>query len=188
MSEEIRTTAQSTLTSHRNRDRRCASTKSRNRWRIHNRKPHWKARSESDSDGGADWSVHHCDGHVAVKCKILNLVFKETEMRKTIEVYSPFPSRCCGAKQLLVRSRKGGFVTKGCMECPEGSNRVGEHELPELTCSCSPGETMRQCRINKNYSYICDNCGHFFELWTKLPWWDERLEYCGVATPNESWW
>jgi hypothetical protein len=93
--------------------------------------------------------------------------------------------RRCSSPQLIVRSRKNGFVTQNCERC--GNNAwISLHEIPPFTCaSCQKPIAPRILGRKNNYAYYCFKCGVIVWLWELVPWWHERFEYRGIATPNE---
>jgi len=98
-------------------------------------------------------------------------------------IYGRFLSRCCRARQVIVRSRDGGFVTQGCEQCGK-ARPIRFDELPDLSCPICLA-TMKAEFFNKNYSYRCKTCPRIFQLYMHVPWWNEWFAYDGVATPNE---
>jgi len=104
-------------------------------------------------------------------------------MDNRLVLFAKSESRCCKGREMLVRSRTGGFVTKNCCTCKQSAARVGLGQLPVVKCEiCS--RTMHSFVVNKNYSYKCSSCNHMFRLCDRIPRWEGLFEYCGVATPE----
>ncbi len=86
-------------------------------------------------------------------------------------VILPKVSYCHQALQVLVRSKKGGFITKNCLTC-NVPRRVLLSDLPRMTCeNCCA--IMRNGYRGKNYCSSCRACGFEFEWWSRLPWYFE---------------
>jgi len=104
-------------------------------------------------------------------------------------VLSLTASTCCGAKELLVRSRDGGFVTRDCLNCGSRANYVNPAQIPDLDCvGCLVFErtaTIEPVIKEKNYWYRCGGCGREWELAGILPDWSEAFEYAGLAAPGD---
>jgi hypothetical protein len=104
-------------------------------------------------------------------------------MASKLRLYSRELSSCCNARQLIVRSREGGFVTKNCCVCEE-PRYVSLQELPLLQCEACGAPIKTGVRFG-NYYCKCTLCGDDFELYTRLPWWHEHFDHHGIATPDE---
>jgi ribosomal protein S27E len=108
-------------------------------------------------------------------------------MSQKLTIHAVYRSVCCDAPQQLVRSREGGFVSQNCEKCGT-SRRVRIHELTELVCvPCDSILVKSVSRISGNYVYTCACCNQITPLFILLPYWNERFQYCGLATPNEHW-
>jgi hypothetical protein len=98
-------------------------------------------------------------------------------------------SICCGAKELLVRSRNGGFVTRDCLDCGAKANYVRLTDIPDLDCSdClkfnRPG-TVEPILKERNYWYRCSGCRREWGLAAIVPDWSEAFGYSGLAAPGD---
>ena len=106
-------------------------------------------------------------------------------MSEKLTLYSNRLSHCCNARQQLVRSREGGFVSQNCERCGT-PQRVRLNELPELFCAtCDSLLTLTTCPHSRNYAYHCPDCDRLTLLYSQLPYWHERFRRCGLTTPNE---
>lgn len=99
-------------------------------------------------------------------------------------------SKCCGARELLVRSRNGGFVSRDCLKCGAKANLVRLAQIPDLDC---PGclrfnrdRTVEPILQNQNYWYRCVGCGREWEMADIVPDWIEAFEYSGLAAPGDA--
>jgi len=99
-----------------------------------------------------------------------------------LHVFTKKKSSCCGERQMLVLSRANGFVTKNCCKCGE-PRFVGLEELPELPCE-ECGASMTAGVLRKNYHYKCTCCSCSFTIGTRVPCWQEKFTYHGIATPE----
>lgn len=98
-------------------------------------------------------------------------------------------SKCCGDKELLVRSRPGGFVTRDCLNCGSRANYVSLTQIPDLDCAgClkfnRPGTVEPELK-EQNYWYRCTGCGRESEIADIVPVWSEAFEYAGLAAPGD---
>jgi hypothetical protein len=106
-------------------------------------------------------------------------------MNEPLTIYAIPLSACCGAKQQLVQSRRGGFVSKNC-ECCERPRAVNIIELPDLYCTeCGSTCIKSTSRFDGNYIYTCPCCHITDKLYKLIPYWHQRYSYHGLATPNE---
>ena len=98
-------------------------------------------------------------------------------------------SRCCGDRELLVRSRSGGFVTRDCLNCGSKAAYLGLNEIPDLDCTgClrfNRERTVEPILQYQNYWYRCVGCGREWEIADILPDWTEAFEYSGLAAPGD---
>ena len=102
-------------------------------------------------------------------------------------------STCCHAKELLVRSRSGGFVSRDCLECGSRSNYVRMDDIPDLDCDfCRkfnlPTGTVEPTLKERNYWYRCTSCRREWGLAAILPEWSEAFGYAGLAAPGDAGW
>lgn len=95
-------------------------------------------------------------------------------------------SHCHQAKELLVRSREGGFVTRNCLKCGH-PDTVTLEGLPTLHCDCC-GHMLESTIDNSdygNYYYKCGKCNRSWKLGDVLPDWFELFPYAGLAVPGD---
>jgi hypothetical protein len=105
-------------------------------------------------------------------------------MSNKLLLFSSSLSKCCRAKQLVVQSRAGGFVSQNCMQC-ERSAWISARELPTLRCSdCDV--TLEVDNRWKNYCYACPVCRSTWFVYELVPWWHERFQWYGLAAPDGS--
>jgi hypothetical protein len=98
-------------------------------------------------------------------------------------------SQCCHDKELLVRSRDGGFVTRDCLSCGSRAAYVNLSQIPDLDCEgClkfrRPNTIEPQLK-ERNYYYRCTGCGREWEIAEIVPAWSEAFEYAGLAVPGD---
>jgi hypothetical protein len=102
-------------------------------------------------------------------------------------IYSKTPSRCCGERALLVRSRAGGFVSRNCLKCGK-SDYVTKFDLPDMLCDHC-GQQLEICTTDsaggRNYSYNCSKCDHRWVLADVIPHWAELFTYSGLAAAGD---
>jgi hypothetical protein len=106
-------------------------------------------------------------------------------MRTLRFIYSDGHSSCCGYKELLVRSRAGGFVSRNCLKCGKASDYVKPQHLPHLDCEICAVSLKVEKLDGENYFYKCFTCKRTWKLADQLPHWSELFEYSGLATPGE---
>jgi hypothetical protein len=98
-------------------------------------------------------------------------------------------STCCSAKELLVRSRSGGFVARDCLNCGTQARYVKLAQLPDLDCAgClrfNRAGTVEPILKHRNYWYTCGGCRREWEIAAILPDWSEAFEYSGLAAPGD---
>ena len=98
-------------------------------------------------------------------------------------------SKCCRAKELLVRSRDGGFVSRDCLNCGARATYVRPSQIPDLDCEgClgfnRPG-TVEPVVKEQNYWYRCTVCGREWQIADIVPAWSDAFEYSGLAAPGD---
>jgi|GEM_PF-1452964 len=98
-------------------------------------------------------------------------------------IYSLTASPCHhGCRNIVVRSREGGFVTQNCEECGEPRS-ISPEEFPKAKChECKVD--MVVAIINKNYAYQCTACGKVQMIYSLVPSWAERFDYHGYGIPG----
>ena len=95
-------------------------------------------------------------------------------------------SSCCGAKALLILSRKGGMIGCVCLKCWIRSSHVKRNELPDLNCGCCGGLLEpNQETEGRNYYYRCHECNKNWKLADFIPPWREFFPYCGLAADQD---
>ena len=98
-------------------------------------------------------------------------------------------STCCGAKELLVRSRNGGFVSRDCLACGMRADYVRPTLIPDLDCiGClkfNRPSTVEPVIKELNYWYRCTGCGREWELAAIVPDWSEAFQYSGLLAPGD---
>ena len=101
-------------------------------------------------------------------------------------IYSESKSPCCKFKELLVRSRAGGFVTRNCLKCFSQCDYVREIHLPQLDCEFCGMSLKMEFLDGKNYFYKCFGCRRTWKLADQIPHWSELFEYCGLGAPGDN--
>jgi len=96
-------------------------------------------------------------------------------------IYTKWCSSCCKAKQIVVRSRRGGFVTKNCIEC-EKPRAVHLSELPDQCPKC--GQYAKPIYIVNNYGYDCGSCGRFELAYVVPAWYEINMGWQGFGIPG----
>jgi hypothetical protein len=99
-------------------------------------------------------------------------------------------SRCCGDRELLVKSRDGGFVVRDCLNCGTRSDYVHLEEIPDLDCagclkSFARPKTIEPRLKDPDYWYHCTGCGREWKIGDIVPHWSEAFEYAGLAAPGD---
>lgn len=96
-------------------------------------------------------------------------------------IFSESKSKCCEARQIILRSREGGYVTQNCSNCGKPSS-VSICELPDYCPKCE--RAAEKVMIDKNYGYKCRNCGEF-EVASIVPSWrDTGFGWQGFGIPG----
>jgi hypothetical protein len=104
-------------------------------------------------------------------------------MENKLLLQTKSPCKACGNIAVIVRSRKGGYVTQNCLKCKHHAN-VTVSELPMLLCgNCN--EEMEAKVIQKNYWYECEDCQLSCKLADLVPHWDEFFEYDPHPLPSD---
>ena len=99
-------------------------------------------------------------------------------------LFSKTPSKCCGAKALVVQSRPGGLISQNCLKCGTPAH-INEQALPDLDCDFCAG-SLRTARVDgKNYFYVCKLCGRKWKIGDTMPHWGELFTYCGLAVASD---
>ena len=62
---------------------------------------------------------------------------------------------------------------------------VGENQLPDLLCDHCGSKLAISMVDGQNYFYVCDSCGHKWQLSEVLPHWNELFEYSGLAVESD---
>ncbi len=101
-------------------------------------------------------------------------------MTEKMILYGKHLCRRCNCLRILVRSRKGGFVTQNCVRC-EKPQSVHVADLPDLYCGECDEKLEKFQR--QNYFYYCEKCAREWELAALIPHWDELFEYYGYEIP-----
>jgi len=101
-------------------------------------------------------------------------------MRTKRFIFGTRQSPCCTRSMLLVRSRRGGFISQNCIQCGKPS-WVNMAELPQILCDHCGTELTVQKVDGQNYFYVCEPCGKQWMLGEVLPDWQELFEHCGLA-------
>ena len=99
-------------------------------------------------------------------------------------LYSESISSCCKTRELLVRSRDGGFVSRNCLACGIPSYAKLDH-LPILDCEFCGVQMKREELDGKNYFYKCYKCGRVWKLAEHLPHWLDLFERYGLPAPGD---
>jgi hypothetical protein len=91
----------------------------------------------------------------------------------------------CGrtSARIVVRSRRGGFVTQNCVECGHPS-AVRLAELPLADCGRC-GNPMKAVRKWDGYVYECGKCKHATHIGGVVPDWSDLFQYDGYAIEND---
>jgi uncharacterized C2H2 Zn-finger protein len=104
-------------------------------------------------------------------------------MKKKVLI-STDPSPCCGAEAQIVRSRDGGFISRGCLNCGK-SNYVNEGQIPKLPCDhCNVPMQIRKLD-GTNYFYECPKCRQNHMIADIVPAWCEEFRYSGLAAHGD---
>jgi uncharacterized protein YbaR (Trm112 family) len=108
----------------------------------------------------------------------------EEKMEK-LKLFPQTKSICHNAPMLIVRSRKGGLVTKNCINCGE-PNKIVFDELPNtLPCpTCLQPMDLFIDRY-KSYAYACKKCKKDYLLGDLIPHWDEYFDEHGFTLPSD---
>jgi hypothetical protein len=88
-------------------------------------------------------------------------------------------------RKVVVRSRRGGFVSQDCESCG-GSRYLPEGAVPALACAqCD--HPLAKCRdAFGNYAYRCAPCGVQFRLSDIVPSWQElNFDFDGLSIDPE---
>lgn len=102
-------------------------------------------------------------------------------------IYSETTSRCCQARELLVRSRDGGFVSRNCLKCGV-PGYVKKENIPTIDCECCGVQLKVEELDGRNYFYKCFKCGRTWKLADCLPKWSELFEHFGLPAPGDPTW
>lgn len=106
-------------------------------------------------------------------------------MQRYLNLYGT-KSRCCGARNVIVLSREGGFVSQNCEVCGRPSYLRLKH-VPALRCQ-ECGALMEPFRNRRyNYAYSCEECGYEVELADLVPPWHEFGPRYGLWIKSDSW-
>lgn len=84
-------------------------------------------------------------------------------------------SGCCRKPLVLVQSMEGGFVTANCFKYGQ-RNTVSDGEFISLLLlvSCPKCKAIMPPKIiEKNYSYVCEDCQLYVRFADLLPHWQE---------------
>ena len=92
-------------------------------------------------------------------------------------IYGRSDSPCCGYRSIIVRSRKGGFVTQNCGKCGKPRSIIPK-EFPMRKCSKCHGE-MSIIKVKYNYAYKCNRCGKLDMVSSIVHSWEEKFTYHG---------
>jgi hypothetical protein len=102
-------------------------------------------------------------------------------------IYSATKSKCCGAKELVIRSRPGGMIGKVCLRCRAKSDHIAADELPQLQCEfCqSTLQVSQLVERHRNFFYICPDCDRKWKVGDFVPDWFELFPYSGLSADQD---
>lgn len=89
-------------------------------------------------------------------------------------------SLCCQSKAMIVRSRKGGFITANCTKCGE-PGYISEENIPIIDCPQCGSKMYIDKDHYKSYIYKCSGC-EYKSLISELVYdWSDEFKYHGIA-------
>jgi ribosomal protein L37AE/L43A len=93
-------------------------------------------------------------------------------------------SKCHRSKELLVRSRAGGLISRNCLKCGR-PDRLRRENLPILDCEkCGTRLNIKQDRY-ESYIYHCGQCDCSWKLGDNLPDWSVIFPYFGFSANSD---
>ena len=98
-------------------------------------------------------------------------------------LFSKRLSKCCTKEAIVVQSRPGGFISQNCLKCGK-SDYINEQSLPDLDCDFC-GQALEVEKVDKNYFYICKQCGRKWKLGDNVPHYTALFEYSGLAVESD---
>lgn len=89
-------------------------------------------------------------------------------------------SLCHNSICLIVKSRRGGFVSQNCLVCGKPFT-ISLLELPEVNCKRCGSIMTKDFDRNGNYQYSCPLCRWSKRLCDLVPHWSELFEENGLG-------